>query len=202
MNLKDKVTIITGAAKGIGYACAERFATDGGKVVLADVQADKGEAAAQTLRDKGYEAHFRSCDVGDKAQVDGLVADTVKRYGRLDVMIANAAILHIGDILELGEEEFDSVVRINLKGFFLSGQAAARQMAKQGSGAIINMSSIQAVITNPNLLSYAVCKGGVKQLTVAMALALAQAKRQTCRRNQCPRRIWSAEPVSFISSVN
>jgi glucose 1-dehydrogenase len=173
MNLKDKVTIVTGAAQGIGFACAERFAGDGAKVLLADVQKDKGEAAAQSLRDAGGEAHFVACDVGDKGQVDALVGEAVSRYGRLDVMIANAAILHIADILELQEADFDRVVRINLKGFFLSGQAAARQMAQQGSGVIINMSSIQAVITNPNLLSYAVCKGGIKQLTVSMALALA-----------------------------
>lgn len=173
MNLKDKVTIVTGAAQGIGFACAERFARDGAKVLLADIQQEKGEAAAQTIRDAGGEAHFRACDVGEKAEVDALIAEAVSRYGRLDVMISNAAILHVADILEIEEEDFDRVLRINLKGFFLSGQAAAKQMAEQGSGVIINMSSIQAVITNPNLLSYAVCKGGVKQLTTAMALALA-----------------------------
>lgn len=173
MNLKDKVTVITGAAQGIGLACATRFAKDGAKVLLSDVQADKGEAAAASLRDEGYEARFMACDVGDKAQVDALMGEAISGYGRLDVLIANAAILRIGDILEVEEDDFDDVLRINLKGFFLTGQAAARLMAEQGSGTIINMSSIQANITNPNLLSYAVCKGGVKQLTVAMALALA-----------------------------
>ncbi len=173
MNLQDKVTIITGAAQGIGFACAERFARDGAKVLLSDVQAEKGEAAAQALCDAGYEASFLTCDVGDKSQVDRLVGAAVARHGRLDVMISNAAILHVADILEIEEDDFDRVLRINLKGFFLTGQAAARQMAAQGSGTIINMSSIQAVITNPNLLSYAVCKGGIKQLTVSMALALA-----------------------------
>lgn len=173
MNLKDKVTIITGAAQGIGFACAERFIKEGAIVILADVNAEKGEASAQTLRDAGGDSHFVACDVGEKSQVDALVGEAILKYGRLDVMISNAAILHVADILEIEEDDFDRVLRINLKGFFLSGQAAAKQMAKQGSGAIINMSSIQAVITNPNLLSYAVCKGGVKQMTVAMSLALA-----------------------------
>ena len=175
MSVDDKVTIITGGAQGIGLACGTRFAGDGARVVLADINDEKGEAAAETLRSAGGDATYVHCDVGDKSQVDALVAATVERHGRLDVMISNAAILHLGDILDLEEEDFDRVVRVNLKGFFLTGQAAARQMVAQGGGgAIINMSSIQAVITNANLLSYAVCKGGVKQLTVAMALALAE----------------------------
>ena len=174
MESSGKSVVITGAAQGIGFACARRFANDGAKVVLADIQVDKGEAAAQTVRDEGGNAMFVACDVGDRTQVEALVAKMVEAYGGLDVMISNAAVLHPADILELEEEDFDRVVRVNLKGFFLTGQVAAKQMVAQGrGGVIINMSSIQATITNANLLSYAVCKGGVKQLTVAMALALA-----------------------------
>ena len=174
MSNSGKTVIVTGAAQGIGLACARRFANDGAKVALADIQAAKGETAAQSLRAEGGEAMFVACDVGDRAEVDALVEKTVAAYGGIDVMISNAAVLHPADILELEEEDFDRVVRVNLKGFFLTGQAAAKQMVAQGrGGVIINMSSIQAYITNGNLLSYAVCKGGVKQLTVAMALALA-----------------------------
>jgi len=174
MTLENKVTIITGAAQGIGLACGQRFANDGARVVLADINADKGEAAAQAIRSAGGDAIFVSCDVGDKSQVVALVQTAVERHGRLDVMIANAAVLHIADILDLEEEDYDRVLRTNLKGFFLTGQAAARQMVTQdGGGSIINMSSIQAIITLPNILTYSICKGGVNSLTTSMALALA-----------------------------
>ena len=174
MTLENKVTIITGAAQGIGLACGQRFANDGARVVLADINTDKGEAAAQAIRSAGGDAIFVSCDVGDKSQAVALVETAVERHGRLDVMIANAAVLHIADILDLEEEDYDRVLRTNLKGFFLTGQAAARQMVTQdGGGSIINMSSIQAIITLPNILTYSICKGGVNSLTTSMALALA-----------------------------
>ncbi|MEE9267020.1 MAG: SDR family oxidoreductase [Gammaproteobacteria bacterium] len=174
MSIESKVTIITGAAQGIGFACGQRFAQEGARVVLADINTEKGEAAAESIRSAGGEAIFVGCDVGDKAQVVSLIEKAIERYGRLDVMISNAAVLHIAGILDLEEEDYDRVVRVNLKGFFLTGQAAARQMVAQGGGgSIINMSSIQAVITLPNILTYSICKGGVKSLTVSMALALA-----------------------------
>ncbi len=174
MRLKDKVCIITGAAQGIGFACAKRFVDDGAKVMLADIDVAKGEAAAARLSGGPGEAAFMACDVGEKALVDAVVAATVEKWGRLDVMLANAAIVVQGDILEVDEDTYDQVTRVNMKGFFLSNQAAARQMVAQGEGgSIINMSSIQAEITNANMLVYAMCKGGVKQLTRSSALALA-----------------------------
>ncbi|MGE4563057.1 MAG: SDR family NAD(P)-dependent oxidoreductase [Rhodospirillales bacterium] len=172
---EGKVTVITGAAQGIGFACAKRFVADGGKVMLSDIEVEKGAAVAKSLAGGPGEAAFMACDVGDKAQVDALVAMAVEEWGRLDVMIANAAVVHPADILELEEDDFDRIVRVNLKGFFLANQAAARQMvAQEDGGAIINMSSVQAVITNANMLAYAICKGGVKQLMTAAALALAK----------------------------
>lgn len=173
MSNEGKVCIITGAAQGIGFACAKRFCDDGYTVVLADVQTDVGETSAETLRASGGKAEFVSCDVSSKADVDALVNGAVSKHGSVDVFIANAAILHAATILELEEEDFDRVVDVNLKGFYLCGKAASVQMAKQGSGSIINMSSIQANITNANLFTYAACKGGVKQMTIAMSLALA-----------------------------
>ncbi len=174
MRLKDKVCLITGAAQGIGYACAHRFAREGAKVMIADINGPKGEAAAGRLRAEGLEAAFTPCDVGDKGDVEAMIARTVETYGGLDVTVVNAAILHVADFLELQEDDFDRVVRVNLKGFFLTGQAAEKRMVAQGrGGAIINMSSVNAVMAIPSITSYVVCKGGVNQLTKAMALALA-----------------------------
>jgi len=172
--LENKVCVITGAAQGIGFACAKRFVAEGAKVMLSDIEVEKGKAAAESLAGGPGEADFISCDVAKKAEVDALVAAAVEKWGRLDVMVANAAVVHPADILELQEADFDRVISINLKGFFLSNQAVARQMADQGEGgSIINMSSIQAVITNANMPAYAMCKDGVKQLTTASSLALA-----------------------------
>lgn len=173
MRLKDKVAVVTGAAAGIGLACAEAFAREGAKVILSDINSERGEAAAQQVRDEGGEARFLACDVGDKTQVDKLIEATVAAYGGVDIAVANAGIVHACDFLDLAEEDFDRVLRVNLKGVFLTGQAAARQMAKQGrGGTIINMSSVNAVLAIPAITPYVVAKGGVNQLTKSMALSL------------------------------
>lgn len=171
MRLKDKVAIVTGAAQGIGLACAKAFAAEGAKVMTSDINDDVGEAAAASI---GAQAAYSHCDVGDKGQVDTLISTTVEHFGGLDIMLSNAAVLHTGDFLEITEEELDDTLRINLKGFFLSGQAAARHMAENGThGVIINMSSINAVTAIPKAAPYVICKGGVNQLTKVMALSLA-----------------------------
>ncbi len=174
MRLQDKVTVITGAAAGIGRACAERFAAEGAKVVLADIDVTKGQEAAEAIQESGGDAIFVTCDAGDKAQVDALIEFAVAAFGRLDCAIANAAIVHACDFLELAEEDFDRVLRVNLKGVFLTGQAAARRMVAQGTpGTIVNMSSVNAVMAIPSITPYVVAKGGVNQLTKVIALSLA-----------------------------
>ena len=178
MALTDKVTIITGAARGIGFACAKRFAADGAKVVIADVDEDRGTEAAETLAAAGGDVRFVGCDVGERLDVRNLITATVEAHGRIDVLINNAGIVAAADFLELKEEDFDRVLRVNLKGAFLAGQAVARQLVAQVEdggqpGSIVNMSSINAVVGIPNQLPYSVSKGGMNQLTKVMALALA-----------------------------
>jgi NAD(P)-dependent dehydrogenase (short-subunit alcohol dehydrogenase family) len=176
--LQGRVCLVTGGAQGIGEACARRFAQEGAKVVIADIDDARGQALAQQLQ--GLYVH---CDVGDKAQVDTLVAKTILTHGRIDVLVNNAGIFKAADFLDISEGDFDAVLRINLKGSFLVGQAVAREMAKgeprrgagdhASRGVIVNMSSVNAVLAIPNIASYNVSKGGINQLTRVMALALA-----------------------------
>jgi NAD(P)-dependent dehydrogenase (short-subunit alcohol dehydrogenase family) len=170
MRLEGKVALVTGAAQGIGLACAKAFAAEGARVVLADVNEERGREAAT-----GLGAAFVRCDVSRKAEVSAAVEKAVREYGRLDVLVANAGIVHAADFLDLEEADFDRVLSVNLKGIFLAGQAAARQMVKQGGGgAIVNMSSVNAVMAIPNQVPYVVSKGGINQLTKVMALSLAK----------------------------
>ncbi len=176
--LAGRVCIVTGGAQGIGEACIRRFARENAKVVIADIDDARGTALAAEVG-----GLFVHCDVGDKAQVDALVAQTMAAHGRIDVLVNNAGIFKAADFLDVSEADFDAVLRINLKGSFLAGQAVAREMAKaearpsisgsESRGSIINMSSVNAVLTIPTIASYNVSKGGINQLTRVMALALA-----------------------------
>jgi len=166
--LAGRVCIVTGAAQGIGEACIRRFAREGAQLVIADIDDARGTALARELG--GLYVH---CDVGDKAQVDALVARAMAAHGRIDVLVNNAGIFKSADFLEVTEADFDAVLRVNLKGSFLVGQAVAREMASAGQGSIVNMSSVNGTLAIPTIASYNVSKGGINQLTRVMALALA-----------------------------
>ena len=173
MKLAGKVAVITGAARGIGRACAERFLNDGVKVMISDVD---GEALAATAAELGRPDDLRAvtADVAKRADIDALVAAAVSAFGRLDIMVNNAGVARNRDFLEITEQDFDDVIAINLKGAFFGVQAAARQMIAQGGGGVvINMSSVNALLAIPTLATYAISKGGMKQLTSVAAVALA-----------------------------
>ena len=180
-----RVVIVTGGAKGIGFACVRRFFEDGDRVVIADHDAEAGVAAITKLGADESKAIFVSCDVSDKLSVHNLIAQTLNSFGRIDVLVNNAGIIIKGGSLDLSVDDFDKVLSVNLRGAFLVSSAVARYMVQvlnennDRSGrnrcqySIINMSSINAVVAIPDILAYAVSKGGMAQLTKAMALELA-----------------------------
>ncbi|MEE9314795.1 MAG: 3-oxoacyl-ACP reductase family protein [Rhizobiaceae bacterium] len=177
MKLQGKTAIITGGAQGIGYAIAQRYLQEGAEVVIADVNDNKGEQALEELSKLG-EVRYVSADVGERLDVHNLIAATIDAFGDIDILVNNAGIAIGGDFLTLSEEDFDKVLRVNLKGSFLCSQAVARLMVKRveaggPAGCIINMSSTNAVLAIPAQIPYTVSKGGVRQLTNVLAQYLA-----------------------------
>ncbi len=168
--LQQRIAIITGAARGIGLACAQRFAAEGATLVLADLDEKAGTEAAGSISG----AEFVRSDVSRKSEVDALVERALSRHGRVDVLVNNAGITHACDFLDLAEHDFDRVIAVNLKSMFLCGQAVARAMVRLGiRGSIVNMSSANAIVAIPNQVPYVVSKGGINQLTKVMAIGLA-----------------------------
>lgn len=175
MRFNGKSIIVTGGAAGIGRACVEVFAAEGGAVVIADLDAEKGTALAAEINGRGGKALFVPTDVGSARDAGALIDATLEWACGLDVLVNNAGIIKTADFLDLSEADFDAVLRVNLKGAFLVGQAAARAMVARGrGGAIVNMSSCNAVLAIPNQVPYVTSKGGLNQLTKVMALALAE----------------------------
>ena len=172
--LAGKCAVVTGAANGIGLACARRLAADGAAVALADVNAELGEAAAKQLREEGARAIFVATDVTQRAAIEALVNRAVDEYGRLDVMLNNAGVALTASVLEMSDEIFDRVLSTNLRSAFIGTQLAARQMVSSGrGGVIINMSSVNALLAIPGLAAYACSKGALNQLTKVAAIELA-----------------------------
>lgn len=179
MKLAQRVAVITGAAQGIGAACARLFAAEGARVVAADLNEANGAVLIEEIVNAGGSAIFQRADVGAAGDCTALIERAVAQFGRIDIVVNNAGIVHGAEFLELAEDDFDRVLRVNLKGAFLCGQAGARRMVAQAPrengerGVIINMSSINSVVAIPNQVAYTVSKGGLNQLTKVMALALA-----------------------------
>ena len=163
--------MITGAAQGIGRAYAKRFIEDGAKVVFCDLD---DERAATTLAELGPRARYRHCDVTIKNEVDALMDFAVAEFGRLDVCVANAGVVHHANFLELEPEDFDRVMSVNVSGTFITGQSAAKRMIASGNGgSLINIASTNAYVVNLAQVPYAASKGAIVVLTKVMAVSLA-----------------------------
>jgi NAD(P)-dependent dehydrogenase (short-subunit alcohol dehydrogenase family) len=171
--LDGRVAVITGAAMGIGAACARRLAADGALVALWDLADDAGRELAVEISAAGGRSLYCHCNVARKADVDAALAATLAAFGRVDMLVNNAGIFKAAEFLDITEADWDAVIDVNLKGAFLVGQAVARTMAAQGSGAIVNMSSVNGTLAIPTIASYNASKGAINQLTRVMALSLA-----------------------------
>lgn len=174
MKLKDKVAIITGGSKGIGYGIAEEYLKEGAKITICSRNEEEGRKAQEELSKLG-EVLYVQTDVSSIEKNQRLVDKTVEKYGRLDIFVANAGIndpkkTHY---LDITEEQYEKIMGVNLKGVFFGGQIAARQMVKQGTGgAIVNVSSVNAYLALDSQMCYTTSKGGVSQLTKVQAVAL------------------------------
>lgn len=173
MKFKDKVAIVTGATKGIGEACAYEFAKEGAKVVVTGRSIDLGNKVVAEIKAQGGDALFVRCDIGQKSQIDAMIEATVNHFGTIDIVVNNAGVNHSADFFAISEEDWDWVMSVDLKGTFFVSQGAAKVMIDQGKGgAIVNVSSVMAQLALADQIPYCAAKGGVNQLTKAMALSL------------------------------
>jgi NAD(P)-dependent dehydrogenase (short-subunit alcohol dehydrogenase family) len=169
--LEGKVAVVTGAGSGIGRAIAHRFAQEGASVVIAEVNRDAGASAASEIRAEGGSALFVPTDVSRAADVEAMVRRTVAEFGRLDVLVNNAAIQILGRLADTSEEDWDRLQSVNLKGVFLCSKYAIPEMVRTGGGSIVNIASVLGLVGDPDLAAYCAAKGGVLALTKAAALA-------------------------------
>jgi len=175
MKLKDKVALVTGAGAGIGRAIALRFAEEGASVMVADCNRSpyaSGEATVKMIKDAGGEASFVFADVSRAADTEKMVKATIDTYGKLDILVNNAGIWMCKPMTEVTEEEWDTLMSINMKGVFLGSKYAVPEMAMRGGGVIINLSSMAGYVGAALATADCASKGGVLLLTRAMAAEL------------------------------
>jgi 3-oxoacyl-[acyl-carrier protein] reductase len=172
MRLQGKVAIITGSARGIGKATAVKFVQEGAKVVIADIVPDQVNETVEEIKSMGYEAVGVKVDVSNKDDIDNMIKTAVDNFGKIDCLINNAGITADNTLLKMTEEEWDRVININLKGVFNCGQAAAKFMADQGYGVILNASSVVGIYGNFGQTNYAAAKWGVIGMTKSWAKEL------------------------------
>ena len=177
MKLANQVAVITGAGRNIGAEIAKVLAAEGAKVAVVDLDNSRGEKIAAEIMEGGGEAAAFVADVGMEAEIATVVAAIVKRWGRIDILINNAAISDNKNILDITKEQWDAVIAVTLTGPFLMSQHVARRMVAQGSGGkIVNVGSTSGFFGRSRAIAYAAAKGGIANLTRAMAVQLAPYK--------------------------
>lgn len=169
----EKTVIVTGASNGIGKGIATAFAEKDYNVLIADIDVQNGNKLQKKLEKENYSAAFIECDVSDSDSITGLINETVKVYGRIDILINNAGLSEFTPPEELTVEKWDLILNTNLRSSFLLTKAAAEEMKKQDGGSVVNIASTRALMSEPNSEAYAASKGGLLALTHAMAMSYA-----------------------------
>jgi NAD(P)-dependent dehydrogenase (short-subunit alcohol dehydrogenase family) len=173
MEFNRKVVIVTGAGKGIGRCIAETYASKDAIVVIAEKDAELGDAAEKVIRSKGKKVEFIQIDVSREDDVNELIRKTVEKFGRTDILINNAGISRWVSPYDLSVEDWDEIINTNLRSVFLCSREAAKAMKKQGGGAIVNIASTRAFMSESDTEAYAASKGGIVALTHALAASFA-----------------------------
>jgi NAD(P)-dependent dehydrogenase (short-subunit alcohol dehydrogenase family) len=168
-SLKQRIAVVTGGGDGIGKAISEKLSEKGAVVYILDVNDDAGKKTASTIRENGYQAHFLKCDVSDQKQVKGLIQDIYEKEGKLDILINNAGIAHIGTAENTSEEDFNRIIGVNINGVYNCVHACIPPMRNTGGGVIINMASAASVIGLPDRFVYSMSKGAVTTMTYSIA---------------------------------
>jgi NAD(P)-dependent dehydrogenase (short-subunit alcohol dehydrogenase family) len=169
--LKDRVALVTGGGSGIGRATAIRLAEEGAKVAVNDINPATGHEAVKTITDAGGTAVFIQADVSKVAECERIVAETVKAFGRLDILVNNAAVMVEKTVVDTTEEDFNRITGVNLKGVFFVAKYAIMQMQKQGRGGnVVNMASVNSFFAEGGIAAYCMTKGGIAQFTRALAM--------------------------------
>jgi glucose 1-dehydrogenase len=171
---RDKVCLVTGSGSGIGKAVAKRFAAEGGKVAVIDLNEQHGNGTVQEIAQAGGEAIFVKTNVGDSSQVQAAIRAAVDRWGRLDVVVNDAAMMTFTPIVDLTDEDWDRVLDVNLKSVFLFSKYATPHMP--AGGAFVNISSVHAHETTKNVVPYASSKGGMEAFTRGFSEEIASRK--------------------------
>ncbi|MFZ0548372.1 MAG: SDR family NAD(P)-dependent oxidoreductase [Candidatus Promineifilaceae bacterium] len=169
MRLANKTAIVTGSASGIGRGIAQKFAAEGAKVIVSDLNREGGEETVAHIREAGGTAEFVYCNITKTADTEHLAQAALDHFGRIDILVNNAGIIRVGTVLETSEKDWDDVIQTNLKGVFLCSKAVLPVMINAGKGAIINIASVGGLLPAAELAAYATAKAGVIHLSKQMA---------------------------------
>ena len=197
LRLDGKIAVVTGAGSGIGAAISRLFAAQGATVAALDIGISAAQSTVARIRKEKGEADAFECDVGDAASVKRAFAAVLARWKRIDVLVNNAGIAHVGNVLATSEADFDKIYRVNVKGVYLCTQAGVESMLRSGGGAILNLASIASLIGLEDRFAYSMSKGAVLAMTRATAVDhMAQKIRCNC---VCPARVHTPFVDGFIA---